>query len=203
MGKMKQDRRVLRTKLAIRQAFIVLLDQLDISQITITDICNEANINRKTFYNHYLNIHELIEEIEEAMVLAFEQFLSKYMVNDLLANPEIFFDGLNHIIDENYEFYSQLILNKHSFRLVDKIGESFKRRLRSYLEDSGLVDKDSAVFIANYTVTGMLSMYQEVFKNRGIDKERLTVLFKIIVMDGFNGLIHHSLFNKTVSLGEL
>lgn len=195
-GCMKQDRRVLRTKLAIRQAFIELLDQLDVSQITITDICNVANINRKTFYNHYLNIYELIEEIEGAMVLAFEQFLSKYNVDDLLANPEIFFSGLNHIVEENYEFYSQLILNKHSFRLVDKIGESFMIRLRSYLEDSGLVDRDSAVFIANYTVTGMLSMYQEVFKNRAIDKKRLSVLFKIIVMDGFNGLINHSVSKK-------
>lgn len=47
------DRRVIKTKRAIKEAFAKLLTQKDINDITISDIAAEANINRKTFYNYY------------------------------------------------------------------------------------------------------------------------------------------------------
>lgn len=46
----KTDKRVIKTKHAIYKAFVELLNEKDINQITITDVAKRANINRKTFY---------------------------------------------------------------------------------------------------------------------------------------------------------
>ena len=51
----KTDRRVLKTKRAIYNAFVELLSEKEINHITITDISKKADINRKTFYNYYSN----------------------------------------------------------------------------------------------------------------------------------------------------
>ena len=54
----------LRSKQLIRQALIALLDKKgSMSEVTVSDICHEANINRGTFYNHYGNTTDVLEEI--------------------------------------------------------------------------------------------------------------------------------------------
>ena len=60
----KTDRRVLKTKRAIRNAFATLLSEKDLNAITIKDISDVADINRKTVYNYYAGIHEILDEIE-------------------------------------------------------------------------------------------------------------------------------------------
>ena len=62
------DRRVVRTRRAIRKAFLRLMQDTEYQKITITAIAREADIDRKTFYLHYQSIDELTDEIvqEEA-----------------------------------------------------------------------------------------------------------------------------------------
>ena len=67
----KMDRRILKTKRAIYNAFVELLSEKEINHITITDISKKADINRKTFYNYYSDIYEVMEEIENMMVDTF------------------------------------------------------------------------------------------------------------------------------------
>lgn len=56
------------TQKAIREAFIKLLEQRPLNQITVKDIVEECGINRNSFYYHYQDLPTLIEEIikEEA-----------------------------------------------------------------------------------------------------------------------------------------
>ena len=61
----KLNRNALRSKRLIRQAFISLIKRKPADRITITDIVNEANINRATFYAHYSCLKDLIDEIEK------------------------------------------------------------------------------------------------------------------------------------------
>ena len=59
------DRRVIKTKRAIKSAFAKLLSEKDINDITISDIAAVADINRKTFYNYYSGVHEVVDEMDE------------------------------------------------------------------------------------------------------------------------------------------
>lgn len=57
------DRRVVRTRKAIRKAFMRLIQETDYQKITITAIAREADIDRKTFYLHYRSVEDLTDEI--------------------------------------------------------------------------------------------------------------------------------------------
>ena len=63
------------TKKAIKEAFIALLEEHPLADITVKDIVEKCEINRNSFYYHYQDIPTLIEEIvkEEA-----EQIFEKY-----------------------------------------------------------------------------------------------------------------------------
>ena len=51
------------TKTAIKQAFLKLLDERPLKQITVKDIVEECGINRNSFYYHFADIPTLLEEI--------------------------------------------------------------------------------------------------------------------------------------------
>lgn len=51
------------TKKLIREAFIKMLNERPLNKITVTDIVNECEINRNTFYYHYADIYEVLSEI--------------------------------------------------------------------------------------------------------------------------------------------
>lgn len=53
-----------RSRKMIREAFLTLLKTKRESRITVTDIVEQADINRSTFYAHYPNVHSVVEEIE-------------------------------------------------------------------------------------------------------------------------------------------
>lgn len=61
---MAADARVRFTKKVIRDAFLSLLREKSVKQITITELCRQAEINRATFYKHYRDAYDLLEQIE-------------------------------------------------------------------------------------------------------------------------------------------
>ena len=69
------DQRTRMTKMLIRKAFTELLEQKPIQNISIRELCELAGINRGTFYAHYQDIYDLLEQIEEEMTKDFEKSL--------------------------------------------------------------------------------------------------------------------------------
>ena len=63
----KVDRRVKYTKLALRQSLLELMKDRPIGKLTVTDICNHADINRNTFYAHYASPYDLLSQIEDEL----------------------------------------------------------------------------------------------------------------------------------------
>ena len=63
MAGIKGNRRILYTKKAIKESLLKLLETNEIHQITVTDICKMADINRGTFYTHYKDAYDLLQSI--------------------------------------------------------------------------------------------------------------------------------------------
>lgn len=74
----KPDTRVQFTKAAFHQAMLTLLKQMPIGKITIKDLCEEAGLNRGTFYLHYNSPYDLLKEIENQFVEDNMAYFSSY-----------------------------------------------------------------------------------------------------------------------------
>jgi AcrR family transcriptional regulator len=66
--KKSTDIRVVKTQKALLEALEKLIKNKKLSCITITELCTEAKINRNTFYYHYNNIYELLEENKRLLI---------------------------------------------------------------------------------------------------------------------------------------
>jgi AcrR family transcriptional regulator len=57
-----RDRRIERTRGALVAAFTALLFERGFSRVTVRDVIARANIGRSTFYEHFENKHDLLEQ---------------------------------------------------------------------------------------------------------------------------------------------
>lgn len=85
------DKRIEKTKLLIKKTFLDLAKTTNMDRITVKAICDRANINRGTFYYHYLDVIDLIEKLEIAAAEKVAQsILTRYHfdgeTNDLLED---------------------------------------------------------------------------------------------------------------------
>lgn len=78
----KSDQRTRITKMLIRRAFTDLLKQKPIQSISIKELCESAGINRGTFYSHYTDIYDLLEQIETEMLQDFQNSLAPLLSQD-------------------------------------------------------------------------------------------------------------------------
>jgi len=62
------DNRVRYTKAALQQALLRILKTKHIDKVTIKELCQEAKINRGTFYLHYGTPNDLLMEIEQQFI---------------------------------------------------------------------------------------------------------------------------------------
>ena len=87
MKKLTNDHRTRVTRMLIRRAFMSLLAQKPIQSISVKELCERAGINRSTFYAHYTDLHDLLQQIEDEMFAEFEKALDTLYHLDATA-PE-------------------------------------------------------------------------------------------------------------------
>ena len=58
------DVRIIKTKERLKRALLDLLAERGLDEISISEVCDKAGVNRNTIYSHYLSVKELLEEIE-------------------------------------------------------------------------------------------------------------------------------------------
>ena len=64
----KIDPRKIRTRKLLRDAFVELLQEMDIDKITVNRLAEKATINRVTFYLHYRDIPDMMEKMADDMI---------------------------------------------------------------------------------------------------------------------------------------
>lgn len=91
----------------IESVFVELIQTKEIEQITVSEICKKADINRSTFYSNYMDIFDLAEKIVKSL---WEDFLSIYTYSDNKKERMNFTKLFVHIKDNQllYKTYFKL-----------------------------------------------------------------------------------------------
>ena len=63
-----EDRRISKSKRALREALIALLEERGFDAITVNDLCERADLTRGTFYNHFSDKENLLAVLEDEVM---------------------------------------------------------------------------------------------------------------------------------------
>lgn len=98
----------------IEKTFLELIQTKELSQISVTDICKKAKLNRTTFYANYIDIYDLADKIRNKMI---HDFLEVYKEEQAQKAHTYNFLKLFQHIKENQIFYKTYF--KLNFDLID------------------------------------------------------------------------------------
>ena len=86
----KNESKYVNTALLMDEALLQLLEKKDFAFISVKEICQKAGVNRSTFYLHYENANELLEEtierLNERFVSSFPQDLIRSFKGRILTS---------------------------------------------------------------------------------------------------------------------
>jgi AcrR family transcriptional regulator len=121
-GNMKEDRRVRKTKKALRDGLAELLMEKNIQNITVRELTDKVDINRSTFYANYKDIYDLYYKMENVVI----QEINDTLVTDYTFNPKIFFGELLRYISDNKQICRLFFGANVNNSFLNQLSEIFK-----------------------------------------------------------------------------
>lgn len=162
----KVDRRTLRTKRSILKALFGLMEEKDVGKITITELAEKADIDRKTFYLHYDSIQSVISEVEDNLVSTVMKFAGSAERD---RDADAFFAGINRTIRENFEFTRYFVTSGAYTFFMSKVSEAFRTYVfESIIKDDSFASEHDRQVVSLAMVnlaSGITAMYLKWFQS--------------------------------------
>ena len=185
--KEKTDLRIIKTKKILFDALLKLMKKKNFEKIKIADICEEALINRSTFYAHYEDKYELLMALfEEQKISLLEKLDNKENTN---FSKEYLMEVLNiliNYIDENREIYSAILSNNRNGILIDFLIDVIERDVSERLKDNNDIKNSNLPIdiIVKFYAGGLINIGMSWLINKEkYNKEQLLSYINILIPD--------------------
>ena len=157
----KIDRRVIKTKKAIRRAFMEALECKELEKITMKEIAERADVDRKTVYNYYAGAQDILDEIEDEAVAELE-ILTKDLHYDP-QNPLAVFEVITSLLTGKLELYTHLMRMERNSRLILKMIDYLRDKVRDTICRSKEIKPEKVELVTEYVTAGVFSAYRYWF----------------------------------------
>lgn len=135
----------------IERVFLNLIQTKEVNEITVSQICKLAHVNRTTFYANYLDIYDLVDKVNDRMLLEFAEL----------------FKGKGGHTKENYLLlFEHIKENQIFYRTYFKLGfdvnyhiDYYDKELAQKMYDNKLIPYHCEFFKAG--ITAVIKMWLE------------------------------------------
>ncbi|WP_144510462.1 TetR/AcrR family transcriptional regulator [Bacillus sp. FJAT-22090] len=158
------DRRIRKSKAALKESLISLMKEKDFKDVSITDIVQTADLNRGTFYKHFQYKEELLEEVIDDVIKDLidsyrepYQGVEAFSVSKLTSSTIKIFDH----VAKYTNFYSLLVKSNVLFGLQNRICNELKKLVLQDLANNPLHSNINADLLASYQAHAIWGMISE------------------------------------------
>ncbi|MBP3925560.1 MAG: TetR/AcrR family transcriptional regulator [Clostridium sp.] len=155
------DRRVRKTRRILQECLTRLLKEKKIQDITVRELADMADINRGTFYLHYKDVFDLLEQIEQELTEKLEDILDHHSVEELLSRPSLLFSDLYPTVQENADIITILIGENGDLNFVNRIKAILRDRcLQKWLTSNYSCSTDLLEAYSAFIISGCVGIVQ-------------------------------------------
>ncbi|HWT74144.1 MAG TPA: TetR-like C-terminal domain-containing protein [Mobilitalea sp.] len=152
----KENQRIKLTKVLLKKSLIELMHSKPINKITIKELCENADINRSTFYLYYTDQFALLEEIEKELLLRVQQHLQKI---DSSSDSQSFLIELLRYIKDNADIFKTLLCHQENLSFQSTFIDATIKNLKFSLKLN--CPENISYYIYNYLIMGCLSIIKQ------------------------------------------
>ena len=163
------DRRTRYTRSAIRQSLLTLMQQKPFAKITVTEICRLSEINRGTFYMHYYDLEDVLDDVIKEMIRDTTQLYDHVMCPEKSRCTYPFCRK----VQESREFRILFSDETASSRLLERLCELSKEDFITRLMQNSLLSYEQAEAVLYFQMNGCLAVNKRMLKNNCRDWDQI------------------------------
>lgn len=134
--KKSMDLRIIKTKKALYEALITLLEEKEYEEIKVSDICGVALVNRSTFYAHFSDKYDLFDsflnDLKQSLINELDEGKQVDNITDYYLDLIQVF--MNHI-ENNKSTYKSIIVNNRNSIIIDMLYDTIRTDCKKRLEE--------------------------------------------------------------------
>ncbi|MCM1053122.1 MAG: TetR/AcrR family transcriptional regulator [Ruminococcus sp.] len=185
----KTDLRILKTKNNLYQTLENLLKEKPFEEIKVSDICNAALINRSTFYAHYNDKYELLEEFFNTLKSNLSNELNK---NTNIKNSKEYYLELIKLlldhIESKIDTYKAIMINNRNSITMDIFYEAIYKDIIKQIDEisNSINNKIPSKIISDFYLGAVVNVCMEWIKyNHRYTKQEIIDYLSILLPNNF------------------
>lgn len=152
-----------KTRELIKKTFAELMNEKkELSKITVTELVKRADITRSTFYTHYDDIYEVVNDYQLETI---ELLVSDDKVLDSIQDIYNYFDDIFDCLKKNEEIYKMLLVSNGTLIFLEQLkklaGEKIYYAMRNIIKNNKYLELD-----VSFYMSGIISELVKYFRGQ-------------------------------------
>lgn len=162
INRFKNDKRSRKSRQAIKDAFKEMVLTQEMSHIVIKELAEKADVNRKTFYLHYTDVYNVLEDVEDELLEDIKSIFDKFDMNKVKTDPYPLLLAISDGVSgsENETFNKLLFSSTISGNFMRKIKDMLKKELFDSYKFT-VANSMKANIILSFIVSGVVDCYRD------------------------------------------
>lgn len=182
------DKRSLKTRKRLEDVLFDLLKVNDINKITVKEVTTIADINRSTFYDHYSDIYDLLESVQNRVIYSINTINKNVTLSSFSHNDFNELSILLEYIKENKEIFKILLNGQGNMQFITTLKRIITEKfLKDILGKSDYPNKEHYELVSSFFISGCIGLIQNWVKNdTNIKIEELTKIMKSLIANSIS-----------------
>ena len=152
-----------KTRELIKKTFAELMNEKkELNKITVTELVKRADITRSTFYTHYDDIYEVVNDYQLETI---ELLVSDDKVLDSIQDIYNYFDDIFECLKKNEKIYKMLLVSNSSLIFLEQLkklaGEKIYYAMRNIIKNNKYLELD-----VSFYMSGIISELVKYFREQ-------------------------------------
>jgi AcrR family transcriptional regulator len=184
----KSDRRIRKTEKALKEGLTRLMAKKSIKDITVKELTEEVDINRGTFYLHYKDVFDMLEQIEADMLNDFTKVMDGFDASKIKGQPQPLplLIYIFQFLKENATMCAALLSSNGDIAFVNKMKGIARSKCLEHLDvlfHNGKVNNFE--YFINFILSGCIGLFETWLKNGLVETpEQMAELSQQIILYG-------------------
>ncbi|ASJ20133.1 TetR family transcriptional regulator [Brachyspira hampsonii] len=183
----KKDLRIIKTQKLLKDSLLELLKNNSLKDISVTEICEHALVNRVTFYDHFNNKEELlnsiIDDIKEDIIKELKKDNSIY---DFKKNHRKILEKVINYFDDNKQYFNvSLIDSNNTLLFVSSLYKIFLEYLGETMKSENAENTKIMSQFFSGALVSVIFCWVKDDNNNKINKEDLLNNISILLEKSF------------------
>lgn len=168
----KIDRRVKYTTALLKESLIRLMRTRPISKISVKMLCEDADINRSTFYAHFSDPYELLRWIEQGVIADFNAYIKENISDNQSQSAVAILKQLMDYIAENTDLFQVLLSKSGDTEFQKDLMSIVQEQMISNLQNAKMLSARTIAYLKGFIIAGALEVLQTWLRDGTVESSQ-------------------------------